>query len=150
MRLNLPVLMMTAFALAACSGQPPKDKGEDKNGGGEAASSASAEPSLFASQIAPILQGSCATCHLTGQEAGNMSLVPGKAIASLVNVKSTEVATLTRVVPGDPDNSYLIMKLEGTQDQHGGMGARMPFGAPPLTQDKIDIFRKWIAEGAKP
>lgn len=106
--------------------------------------------SFFTKEIAPILQSNCATCHLTGDEAGNMSLVPGKAIAQLVNVKAQEAPHLMRVVPGDPDASYFVMKLEGTHIQHGGTGARMPFGAPPLSAEKITKIRTWIAEGAKP
>ena len=78
-----------------------------------------------------------------------MSLVPAHAIANLVNVKSVEATSLMRVVPGNPDKSYLIMKLEGTHIENGGMGARMPFGAPPLSADKIAKFRQWISEGAK-
>ena len=106
--------------------------------------------SYFTKEIAPLLQANCATCHLTGTEAGNMSLVPAKAIAHLVNVKSQEAPNLMRVAPGDPEASYLIMKLEGTHIQHGGTGARMPFGAPPLGAEDIAKFRTWIAEGAKP
>jgi len=142
MRLALPLMM--AMALAACGS---KKEGDAKDSAD--ASAASAQPSLFEAEIAPMLQTHCAVCHLTGQEAGNMSLVPAKAVAALVNVKSTEAPALTRVVPGDPDNSYLIMKLEGTQDKHGGVGAQMPFGAPPLSPDQIAKIRKWIADGAK-
>ncbi len=147
MRRAIPLVM--ALSLVACSGAD-KGKSDDNGSATDAADTAAAQPSYYEAEIAPMLQTNCATCHLTGQEAGNMSLIPAKAITSLVNVKSSEAPALIRVVPGDPDKSYLIMKLEGTQDQHGGVGARMPFGAPPLSPDKIAKIRKWISEGAKP
>jgi hypothetical protein len=104
----------------------------------------------YTRDIAPVLAGSCATCHMTGVEAGKMSLVPRKAIAALVNVAAVGAPKLKRVVPGKPDQSYLIMKLEGTHMAKGGAGARMPFGAAPFSKERVALFRKWIAQGAKP
>jgi hypothetical protein len=52
---------------------------------------------------------------------------------------------LSRVAAGDPDNSYLIQKLEGTAAE----GAQMPFGGAPLEQAVIDGIRQWIADGAE-
>ncbi len=51
---------------------------------------------------------------------------------------------LDRVEPGDPDNSYLIHKLEGTQ----AVGDRMPQGGPFLDEETIGDIRQWIADGA--
>ena len=102
----------------------------------------------FSRDIAPILKTRCATCHLTGKEAGNVQLIPATAYANLVGVKSAE-SPLVRVAPGKPDASYLIRKIEGTHIAAGGKGARMPFGAPPLPAAQIALFRTWIAQGAK-
>lgn len=104
--------------------------------------------SLFSQQVVPLLQTKCATCHLTGSEAGSLSLVPAKAFGSLVDRPSTEVPALMLVKPGAPDESYLIMKLEGTQAQHGGSGMQMPLGAAPLSASQIEPIRKWILDGA--
>ncbi len=52
---------------------------------------------------------------------------------------------MLRVKPGDPANSYLIQKLEGSA---GISGARMPFGGPYLDQATIDQIKSWIAAGA--
>jgi hypothetical protein len=117
---------------------------------GAAAETATPADSYFQAEIVPLLTANCAICHMTGEEAGNMSLVPDNAIASLVGVASAEAPTQTRVVPGDPDKSYLVMKLEGTHMAHGGAGARMPFGGAPLPAEEIGKVRKWIAEGARP
>ena len=47
------------------------------------------------------------------------------------------------VVPGDPDSSIIICKLEGF-----ACGNRMPFLGTAWTQPMIDDFRTWITEGA--
>jgi hypothetical protein len=62
----------------------------------------------------------------------------------LVNTPSSEVPSLLRVKPGDPDSSYIIQKLEG----RAAVGAQMPLGQAPLPQSTIDIIRQWISEGA--
>jgi hypothetical protein len=113
------------------------------------AGAAEAAPISFSQQVVPVLRTRCATCHLTGTEAGKISLVPAKARANLVNVKSSDAPKLTRVVPGKPGQSYLMKKLEGTHIAAGGKGARMPFGTPPLPPAQVDLIRRWIAEGAK-
>ena len=46
------------------------------------------------------------------------------------------------VVPGDPDNSLLIKRIEGT------VGPQMPLSLPPLSAPEIETIRQWIAEGA--
>jgi hypothetical protein len=50
------------------------------------------------------------------------------------------------VVPGDPENSYLVHKLEGRADI---AGLRMPRIGPPLTDGQIQIIEAWIAQGAR-
>ena len=52
-----------------------------------------------------------------------------------------------RVVPGDPENSYLIHKLEG---RPGIVGVRMPqIGPPYLTDGQILVIKRWIELGAR-
>jgi hypothetical protein len=55
------------------------------------------------------------------------------------------VPSILRVVPGDPNNSYIIQKLEG----HAAVGAQMPFGGPPLDAAVIAVIRQWITDGAQ-
>lgn len=104
----------------------------------------------YQADIVPLLEGNCATCHLTGEEAGGMSLVGDAAIASLVDKPAQGAPAILRIAPGDPDRSYIVMKLEGTHIAHGGSGARMPFGGPPLAPTQITKIRNWIAAGANP
>lgn len=93
----------------------------------------------------------CSVCHDGSQPAGGslpgaMDLRSGNSFASLVNVASLEQPTVMRVKPGEPENSYLIRKLEGTAGISGG---RMPLGGPFLDQATIDQVRSWIASGAQ-
>lgn len=61
-------------------------------------------------------------------------------------IASTQVVSLLRVNPMDPDASYVIQKLEGTAT----VGARMPANGPYLQQSTIDVIRLWIQNGALP
>jgi hypothetical protein len=47
------------------------------------------------------------------------------------------------VVPGEPDQSTLVFRIEGR------VGVRMPPGPDPLDQNQINGIRTWVAEGAK-
>ena len=91
---------------------------------------------------------SCVTCH-TNQgrnPSGGMNLAVNP-YDELVNVPSRGRPDLRRVVPGDPDASYLIHKLEGLP---GIVGARMPRAGPPyLSAGQMLVIRRWIALGAR-
>ncbi len=102
----------------------------------------------FQKDIVPVLKTRCATCHLTGQEAGNMALHPRAAYANLVEVPSIEAADMLRVKPGEPNQSYLLRKLEGTHLDAGGSGVQMPLGQAPLDAAMLAKFRAWIEAGA--
>jgi hypothetical protein len=93
------------------------------------------------------------TCSVSGCHSGptgntlptGMNLTStANSFAALVNVPSLQMGSLNRVTPGDPDNSYLIQKLEGT----AAFGTRMPQGGPFLDQATIDMVRQWITDGA--
>ena len=50
-----------------------------------------------------------------------------------------------RVNPGNPDESYMVLKIEGAPGIEGG---QMPLGETPLPQATIDAIRQWITNGA--
>ena len=50
-----------------------------------------------------------------------------------------------RVIPGDADDSYVVVKLEDRQKS----GSKMPLGRPPLSSAQIQTLRNWITAGAK-
>ena len=62
-----------------------------------------------------------------------------------VGIDSEEVPAVQRVLPGDPDNSYLYWKIT---DNPGITGQPMPLGSYPMTQREIRMIRRWIEQGA--
>ena len=93
-----------------------------------------------------VFTASCAFsgCHAGGAPAAGMDLSAGVAFSSIVDVLSTQSA-LDRVEPGDPDNSYLVRKIEGGPDIQG---QQMPRNSPPLSQAQMTLIRDWISAGA--
>ena len=104
---------------------------------GEGLIGAPAQPPLndisYSLLIQPIFDADCDHCH---GGAGGLELT---SYAGLLLGGLSGAA----VIPGSPDNSLLIHRLEGT------IGPRMPTDGPPLTQPEIDRIKQWILEGAK-
>ena len=91
----------------------------------------------------------CTNCHTNvgRNPSGGLNLVSGVSYANLIRVASTGKPGAVRVIPGDPDNSYIIHKLEGSPDI---VGVRMPRGnGPYLTDGQILVIKRWIQEGAR-
>ncbi len=147
-------------------------------GGGGNSSGGDTDPTLpFPATLSSIQEKvftpTCAlVCHKPGGEGVDNTAVSGgisldlssKGISfdRLVNIESTigDICGATpvedgdlpcgdRVEPGDPDRSWLIVKLEGTHPRIGtSAGDRMPLNSPALGDDVIGVIRQWIKEGA--
>jgi hypothetical protein len=88
----------------------------------------------------------CAGCHRSLWAMAKLKLNEGTSYDALVGVVSTEQPDLKLIDPGKPDDSYLVMKLEGAP---GITGDRMPPPErDPVDPDAIDAIREWIADGA--
>jgi hypothetical protein len=90
----------------------------------------------------------CVACHTNvgRNPAGGLNLNRDAAYDQLVNKASGQKAGTLYVAPGDPENSYLVQKLDGTA---GIVGRRMPFNGPPYLSDgQILIVKRWIETGA--
>ena len=135
---NIVFLTLTSLVLAACtggdgSGLPP-----------------TLPPGAFGpnfSEIqANVLTPTCATtgCHQGAGAPQGLRLDAANSYGLLVGVPSSQSSSVLRTAPGDPNNSYLIQKLEGT----ASVGAQMPLNAPPVEQASIDVIRQWITDGA--
>jgi hypothetical protein len=83
-------------------------------------------------------------CHDPLGHQQELILTAGRAYAQIVNVNSTEMAGLKRVLPKDQTNSYLYRKITGA----GITGDRMPQGGPYLNDAQIKLVRDWILRGA--
>ncbi len=90
----------------------------------------------------------CSSCHsATGNTGGitNLDLSNADAsLMSLVNVPSEQDTNFVRVLPGEPDNSYLVQKMQGNASAGGVMP---PSGM--LGTAEIDAVRLWITNGAQ-
>jgi hypothetical protein len=89
------------------------------------------------------------TCHDAAEKAGNLNLSAGSAYDQLVGVPPTvdtaRAAGFLRVDPGKPENSFLIVKLDGPPP---GEGSRMPLTGTLLTDAEVQLISDWIAQGA--
>lgn len=94
----------------------------------------------FSSQIQPIFNASCASCH---GSSGGLNLSASVSYANLVNVSAqSSCTTLKRVLPNNASQSVLYLKVAGTS-----CGNRMPQGGS-LTTDQINLIQVWITQGA--
>ena len=92
----------------------------------------------FNTQVKPLLNKNCITCHGGVRRQGNFSLLFRSE--ALKKTKSGKYA----IVPGHAEKSEMIrrIKLNDPED-------RMPYKHTPLSKNEIDILTKWINQGAK-
>jgi mono/diheme cytochrome c family protein len=140
-------LLISVTCLAACgagSGAGLNEQGlpvTDNNGGGN-----QADAVTLAELQQNIFGAICTNCHTGANAPRGLRLdSEDNSYAFLVNQAADEMPDLMRVNPGNPDQSYIIKKLEGASDIVGG---RMPLGGPYLSQTQIDQVRNWISNGA--
>ncbi|MCY3756344.1 MAG: hypothetical protein OXG96_01350 [Acidobacteria bacterium] len=88
----------------------------------------------------------CATsgCHSGTTRAGGLSLQAEDIATAIVDVPSEAKPDFNLVVPGDPVNSYLLMKMRGDE---GIAGDRMP-PARALDAEQIALVEEWVEDGA--
>ena len=139
------VASLAAVALAACTGS---GVGLDANGnpitpGGGGEPLTPDFKSIQDNVFTPI----CTKCHIGAGAPQGLQLDEAHSYALLVGVPSTEQPSVLRIKAGDPDNSYLVQKIEGAPSISG---VRMPFGGPYLPQSTIDVIRTWVSNGALP
>src|SRR5438477_1680369 len=92
----------------------------------------------FNTQVKPIFNKKCITCHGGVRRKSNFSLL--FRADALAKNKSGKPA----IIPGDPDHSEMIRRLT-LKD----LDERMPYKHDPLSKEEIEILRKWIKQGAK-
>lgn len=139
------VLYASIWVLNGCSGN---GAGLDASGQPLGSSGGAGAPLTadFASIQENVFTPVCSVCHAGAGAPEGLELDAGHSYALLVGVPSTEVPSVLRVKPGDPDNSYLIQKLRGT----ASVGARMPFGEAALPDATLAVISQWISDGAQP
>lgn len=138
--------LITSLLLAACGGGGGGDGGG--GGGGPPPPPPPPPPPTIEATLESIQENVfsaiCTNCHAGAAAPQGLRLEDGMSHAMLVNVPSTEVPAILRVEPGNPDDSYLVQKIEGT----ASVGAQMPLGGPALSDEQIAAIRQWITDGA--
>lgn len=96
---------------------------------------------LHASVIAPTCGG--LACHLDGQSFGGLDLDLDDGLLDRLLAPSS-VEGFDIVAPGDPDSSYMYLKLTGEYLSVGGTGSLMPLGTSGLSEAELDEVAEWI------
>ena len=92
----------------------------------------------FNTQVKPIINRKCITCHGGVRAKGGFSLLfQADALAKTESGKPA-------IIPGDPDHSEMIRRLTLDDPEE-----RMPYKHERLSKDEIAILRKWVAQGAQ-
>lgn len=165
---RLPSVKTLAIALAALACSPnerPTNRGAGGAGGTAGPGASDAGPDGAASDagrqgafapVQAVFDQFCVWCHDPAHPfAGDnptfveMPLVSPQSYDALVGVPAHESCGGTRVVPGDPEHSYLYRKIT---DETPCDGARMPRAgailAMPLPAAQVATIHDWIANGA--
>ena len=93
-----------------------------------------AKPSVdFVRDVVPIFERHCIRCHQPANSKTELSL------ATYADLAANEY-----VIPGRPDDSYLLEVVTATGEQP----PLMPKEGGPLSGEEVAVLRTWIAEGA--
>lgn len=134
---RFPVMMLIGGALACGGGD-----------GADGVLSEAAPVTLRQVQLS-VFTPSCAvpTCHVGAGAPFGLDLSEGQALASLIDVASSEVPAYDRVDPFVPLDSYVYMKVIGDPRI---LGDPMPALPPDLSPERKQLLADWIAQGALP
>ena len=93
----------------------------------------------------------CLGCHGEEEPKAKLVLVQGKGYDQLVGRHSVQVPKMRLVAPGDLEASYLWMKMEHSPELEVGKGMpRTLTGAKKLPAAELELYRRWIEDGALP
>lgn len=96
-----------------------------------------------------VFSPSCASfsvCHQgAAASAEGLNLESGMTMTNIVGVESDQVAGMNIVEAGDPDNSYLLIKLGRGEFPPGSKQTTMPLSNPTLCDEKVDAIARWIS-----
>ena len=144
----LAALLLAAAPLAPAGCGAGSGEGLDQNGQPLVSPPSALVPTLASIQD-NVFSPRCAIpeCHGGGNVQFGLRLDPGFSAGNLINVPSPRDANLIRVIPGNPNGSFIIQKLQGADWL---LGNRMPDNGPYLTTATINVIRQWIQDGALP
>ena len=95
-------------------------------------------PVEYNTDIKPLLNKKCITCHGGVKKQGGFSLLFEEE--ALATTKSGKKG----IVPYHPEQSEMIRRLSLSDPEE-----RMPYQHEPLTKDEIKLLTRWIKQGAR-
>jgi hypothetical protein len=91
----------------------------------------------YNTQVKPILNKKCITCHGGVKRKGGFSLLfRSEALAKSESGKFA-------IIPGDPEHSEMIKRINLKDPEE-----RMPYKHPPLNEEEKTVLYNWIKDGA--
>jgi hypothetical protein len=160
MRSLLLASIAGAIAITGCPGGDD-DRGTCNDYSPPASFDAQNPQVSFSKDVIPIFKTSCAftACHgLQGSNNGvflGESGGPAAVHGNLVGRRSSKLQTMDLVKAGEPRESFVMRKLDGShcvldsQCTGGTCGDSMPRREETLPIEERDKIRRWIAQGAK-
>jgi hypothetical protein len=106
-------------------------------------------PVSYSAHLEPLVIAHCLGCHESEEPKAKLVLGPGEGYGQLVGRRSVQMPKMALVEPGDPDASYLWLKLQHRAPEGRGM-PRTLTGTKKLRPAELELYRRWIEDGAKP
>jgi len=103
----------------------------------------------YSAHLEPLVIAHCLSCHDSEEAKAKLVLDPGIGYDRLVGPRSIQVPDMALVEPGDPERSYLWLKLQHVTEEGKGM-PRTVSGSKKLRESELELYRRWIEGGAKP
>lgn len=105
----------------------------------------------FITEVAPIFAAKCNACHHPDNAVKVDLIRPFDPELGIINRPNswTRSSKPILVVPGGPEASALIWKVEQTELEPKVDGDPMPWHIDPLTDGELKDLRQWILQGAE-
>lgn len=152
MRPFFPLLVgaLGVASASACSSSDSTSSSSSSSSGSTVTPNAS-----FKNDVMPILAQSCAltACHASKDSNLGIYLTSDPAQVYDELKKDSAAAKLKFVAPSDSKNSWMMIKMDGLQNDFkskcgSACGTEMPPGTRLAKADR-DVVRSWIDQGAK-
>lgn len=91
----------------------------------------------FSTEVKPLFNKKCLSCHGGVKKEGGFSLLFQE------EALDTTDSGMPAIIPGHPEKSELIRRLTSKDPEE-----RMPYNHDPLSDQEIDLLKRWIKEGA--
>lgn len=95
-----------------------------------------AEAVSYFRDVAPLMETHCNECHYEFEAEGDLILT---SVDAMLQGGQKSGAS---IIPGDPDNSPLILYIRGV------LKPQMPKRRDPLSEEEVHVLRMWIQAGA--